>query len=272
MKRAFLIALLVTVAVPSVFAASPIPLPRQLPRPMLTATPPSPVTLGTPVVLTVTGESPSKSDLGELVLFSFSAKRAGEELQIVRPFAPEVKAKWIPARAGTYEVLATMQLKRHNTVVAEMSTTLTNYIVNAPPSGGTQSGGSPACGPNSPCRGKDDEVGSCVNGACKFDCRPGLTRTTIGGVSVCVDLQTSGFACGSVGTMCPAASACSAGQCVPLSTCRAPLYTCSLMLNGVSRFSCVNPQTDASNCGRCGQRCGYGENCVNGDCKLAQQP
>lgn len=272
MKRAFLIALLVTVAVPSVFAASPIPLPRQLPRPVLTATPPSPVTLGTPVVLTVTGETPSKSDLGELVLFSFSAKRAGEELQIVRPFAPEVKAKWIPARAGTYEVLATMQLKRHNTVVAEMSTTLTNYIVNAPPSGGTQSGGAPACGPNSPCRGKDFEVGSCVDGACKFDCRPGLTRMTIGAVSVCVDLQANGFACGNVGTACPADMLCSAGQCVAGVTSCAPLRSCRLMLGGATRSSCVNPQTDPLNCGDCGQRCSYGENCVNGNCKLTQQP
>ena len=131
-------------------------------------------------------------------------------------------------------------------------------------SSGSGSAGPQSCSPDLPCRGKDYEVGSCTNGTCKFDCRPGLTRQVINGVSICVNLQTGPYSCGSVGTVCGAGSSlCSAGTCVPLSTGCGALNKCAIP----NSTFCVNMNSDALNCGGCGRTCQYGENCVGGNCR-----
>jgi hypothetical protein len=130
MKPALGIVLLLSISIPSFAAVPAIP----AVRPKLTAAPASPVRLGTQIVLSLAGEFSASVERGESILLSFSARRAGEELQVVRPFARATSAKWTPSRAGTYELLATAQLKRRDgSVISEISVTLANYIVNAPP-------------------------------------------------------------------------------------------------------------------------------------------
>jgi hypothetical protein len=270
MKLAIRLILVLSIAIPS-FAE----VPRIAGfRPRLTAVPASPVTLGTQVVLTLAGEFPKRVEPGESLLLSFSARRAGEELQVVRPFARETSAKWTPSRAGTYELLATAQLKRRDgSVISETSATLSNYVVNAPST--STSGSSQTCDPTSPCRGRPDQVGSCVNGSCKFDCRPGLTAVTMAGISTCRNLKSDPMNCGTVGHQCSASSpVCYVGQCVALTACPILPWRCPAgSVAGVEVYSCVDPSTtDPLNCGSCGNRCAYGQNCVNGTCRLAQQP
>ena len=78
--------------------------PNESPSATVTATPSSPITLGTQVTLTAAVRGLPKAErspLGEttLIRYSFAARRTGEEVRVVRPFAAEPSAKWTPTRS-----------------------------------------------------------------------------------------------------------------------------------------------------------------------------
>ncbi len=147
----------------------------------------------------------------------------------------------------------------------------------------------------------------CVAGACRIDCPAPNRVCTVGAVMTCIDTQSDNLNCGSCGTACPRGRACQRGVCecpVGATLCGA---TCSDLSNdplhcgacptacaagqqcvsGVCRVGCpapnqlcgaapmqmcVNPQTDANNCGMCGAACmapNATPGCAAGRCQVA---
>jgi hypothetical protein len=120
---------------------------------------------------------------------------------------------------------------------------------------------------------------ACEAGKCALHCPAG---TAVCGTR-CVDTATDGTNCGACGKTCAAGSVCSAGKCAV--TCAADLTTCT---GGAAADAgaptdggatdggagptgpyCANAKTDRNNCGGCGVKCGTGEICEGGACKLS---
>jgi hypothetical protein len=84
----------------------------------------------------------------------------------------------------------------------------------------------------------------------------------IGCNGTCVDATTDNNNCGTCGTVCPAGTTCTGGQCQCLSG--------QTLCGG----KCVNTNQDLNNCGACGTICptsggtGLPRNCVSGACSL----
>lgn len=89
---------------------------------------------------------------------------------------------------------------------------------------------------------------TCASSRCGFACDAGYGDCDHNAANGCeVNLNTDRANCNTCGHACSGTLACVAGSCASMSTCTAPLTTCS----GV----CVNPVTDLANCGSCGNRC-----------------
>jgi hypothetical protein len=109
----------------------------------------------------------------------------------------------------------------------------------------------------------------CVNGTC--GCSVGYTQCNdgiyYGPIGSCVDTRTDSSNCGSCGNQCqPSAPLCNDGVCSAQCT-ASGLVLCG----GYSPFpgvegSCVDPQTDANNCGACGVVCTGSLVCQAGQC------
>jgi hypothetical protein len=113
----------------------------------------------------------------------------------------------------------------------------------------------------------------CTNGSC---CPAG--QAFCGGT--CTDTSSDPNNCGSCGNRCPAGlSSCSGSQCIcnPCShagetqdpttcLCACPAGTTLCSPPNSSGGACVNTQSDANNCGVCGNACPAGEACVSGQC------
>jgi hypothetical protein len=89
--------------------------------------------------------------------------------------------------------------------------------------------------------------GTCVAGACAFECNPGYSLC--GGA--CVDETSDAANCGGCGVACGTNVLCRAGACV-----------CPLMCGG----ACVDSDIDPANCGACGHDC-LGGACAAGVCQ-----
>ena len=90
----------------------------------------------------------------------------------------------------------------------------------------------------------------CVAGECV--CRPGLTRV----IERCVDTMADEMHCGAPDT--PCAGVCNAGSCE--ATCPAGTMVC---LGG-----CADVSNDPLHCGECERKCGSGELCIGGECRV----
>jgi hypothetical protein len=106
---------------------------------------------------------------------------------------------------------------------------------------------------------------TCVAGACA--CPGALTACG----SLCVDTLRDNANCGACGTACVDTQTCEAGSC----ECPAGRELCSTRELGVQdgavsnlagASSCVDPLTDAQNCGGCGNVCSGGQLCAQGAC------
>jgi hypothetical protein len=115
---------------------------------------------------------------------------------------------------------------------------------------------------------------SCVNGACtgggsgtysctsNSDCAPGQ----ICFLGHCGNLQTDESHCGSCSISCGSAQICLAGQC-RINTALLPRKAFCMSPNSLCDGDCVNTQTDAANCGSCGNPCATnGGYCSAGVC------
>jgi hypothetical protein len=93
----------------------------------------------------------------------------------------------------------------------------------------------------------------------------------------CADLGSDPRNCGACGTQCAAGQSCQSGVCKPLcagggvcaggvcgGSCPAGQTECGGGTNATG--SCVDTQTDSSNCGGCGKQCPAGEACAQGVC------
>lgn len=219
----------------AVYSLAAVPMQPHL-QTILTANPRSPITLGTQVTLAVV-ESNVKLSRGESLFFSFAARRAGEQMQLVRRFEKDPKAMWTPQRAGTYSLVVTIEVRRgERDVVSQGSSTIDNYVVTAPASSSSSS-------PSS-------------------TCRAGLTKDAQGR---CVDLKTDPFNCGKIGNVCPTTElVCKDSTCQARSACGSPWKICPV---NSQVAACVDPNTDPLNCGGCGIRCNDNQNCVNASCR-----
>ena len=110
----------------------------------------------------------------------------------------------------------------------------------------------------------------CVKGSCSTLsvggytdlCKFGLTGCS----GNCVNTTTDHDNCGACGNKCGSGEVCYKGSCATLSVgglnveqvCNTGYTPCS--------GNCVNKQTDANNCGTCGNKCGSGEVCYKGSC------
>lgn len=99
----------------------------------------------------------------------------------------------------------------------------------------------------------------CSDGeACTTDtCNAGVCSSSSGCSAelVCCSLQGCFECCGD--SDCAPGEQCSSNQCVTL-TCSDPEILCDL--------TCVNPMSDAANCGGCNSDCGPGRSCMDGSC------
>jgi hypothetical protein len=119
----------------------------------------------------------------------------------------------------------------------------------------------------------------CLDGVCaqvwSLDCRG--TRCPRGfscceddmGMPECVDPRTDNDNCGWCGYVCPGNRRCAGRMCVPRAgeMCGAPCSggkTCCYDLLGRAR--CADTATSRTNCGKCGNVCGWNETCSNGKC------
>jgi hypothetical protein len=138
----------------------------------------------------------------------------------------------------------------------------------------------------------------CRDGACGFECNPGLTRCG----DVCVDAQTDLVHCGKCGVACPPTAArshavCAAGSCgmecnAGFAACEDQCISPALLQSRNSRTTCavlamqqdrvmcqgqgqnttfcanecVNTQNDARHCGACGRACTEGKSCFASTC------
>ncbi|HKY41172.1 MAG TPA: kelch repeat-containing protein [Polyangiaceae bacterium] len=91
-------------------------------------------------------------------------------------------------------------------------------------------------------------VNTCSSGVCSFGAKCEAGGNCCSG--------TGCFECCSDGD-CAAGKMCSSNQCVNL-VCTPPQVVCNL--------ACVNPETDANNCGACGNHCGPGRTCSGSTC------
>jgi len=91
-----------------------------------------------------------------------------------------------------------------------------------------------------------------------------------GGIPYCANLHIAGSDCGECGLECDPARAdrCDGGECrcgESRSQCEGtPEDTCCTDRTGTG--SCVDTTTDFRHCGGCGDVCGAGETCVDGEC------
>jgi hypothetical protein len=107
----------------------------------------------------------------------------------------------------------------------------------------------------------------CANGACQATCATGSTLCS----GACVDTATNPANCGSCGRACAltnATAGCAAGACT-LASCNAGFGNC----DGSAANGCeVNTNTDARNCGGCGEVCNSTNgtaSCLAGQCRIA---
>lgn len=112
------------------------------------------------------------------------------------------------------------------------------------------------------CGERCDDNEMCEDGVCTPVCANG--RTLCGGA--CVDTDSSEDHCGGCasgpgprGQRCGPGEVCREGSCESNCSGARPL-----LCDG----SCVNPNTNRQNCGRCGARCADDEDCVDGACTL----
>jgi hypothetical protein len=119
-----------------------------------------------------------------------------------------------------------------------------------------------ACGTVCPARA--NARATCASGTCGITCQTGFGNCNGNNADGCeVDTNTNTSNCGACGTVCPAranaATTCQAGTCG--FTCNTGFANC----DGNAGNGCeVNLQTDASNCGTCGNRCSG--SCNAGSC------
>jgi hypothetical protein len=111
------------------------------------------------------------------------------------------------------------------------------------------------------CKRVDSDESNC--GLCGRGCAPGAT--CCGGS--CADTRTSTTHCGGCDRGCGGAQACCGSTCAPPN---APACTgCAMTCTGGATCCppiCTDRQTDPSNCGSCGRRCGPDQLCCAGDC------
>ena len=130
---------------------------------------------------------------------------------------------------------------------------------------------------------------SCCSKQCiAGQCACGVGRTRCG--TACINTQTDAANCGGCGQVCPGLATCRGGECACDATCTAPQQvdsdrcvcvcpptgcpdgqsvdpeTCACVDAPTEVITCGDMQTDAANCGACGQACTSGEACCGGTC------
>jgi hypothetical protein len=106
---------------------------------------------------------------------------------------------------------------------------------------------------------------TCTAGACMGMLVCPMGQTACG--AACADLQSDAINCGACGNACPAGQVCAMGACaMPRPMCAAGQTDCTPMAMAPT---CVNTQTDNSNCGACGTTCPMGQTCTAGACACA---
>src|SRR5262249_8812183 len=120
---------------------------------------------------------------------------------------------------------------------------------------------------------------SCAASTCSCPVAPAgdtITTCSAGGVSTCTDTKDDPNNCGACGTSCGSAGTfvgggryCGGGgTCV----CRPGYTTCTFAGGGGTVTECVDTSSDASACGSCTTRCGFGQVCSKGACVAAACP
>ncbi len=121
-----------------------------------------------------------------------------------------------------------------------------------------------ACGRNCPVNQM------CVAGACSLNCAAPNRVCIAGAMMSCVNPQLDVNNCGACGAVCPirantGSASCANGVC-GVAACNAGFANC----NAIAADGCeVNTQSDLTNCGGCGVRCGLAQSCVAGVCRVA---
>jgi len=120
---------------------------------------------------------------------------------------------------------------------------------------------------------------TCRNAACQCSSDWLSTETACAssfGMGVtCVDLQTDPDHCGACGNVCDFGLACRNGQCDcdALPSSLAARTPCPVNpLRPTTGMTCADLQTDADHCGACGNACGFGLICRNGQCDCDALP
>lgn len=117
------------------------------------------------------------------------------------------------------------------------------------------------------CERTDPEPSSgdrkCDGAVCTAACDEG--KVDCGGT--CANLSSDGKNCGACGNECAPSFSCVAGAC--LSSPCTPLQTscAATREDGQIVPACVDPKTDAKNCGSCGNACDAASTCIEGQCK-----
>ena len=125
---------------------------------------------------------------------------------------------------------------------------------------------------------------TCESGQCKCNGGTGCTASQTCCTSGCEDTQTDPMNCGMCGRMCPEDQVCMMGDCVPPpcnpacrdgETCDANTLSCRCGTGvgcapgqGCCNDSCIDTAADNANCGRCGNVCPIGQDCVGGTCSM----
>ncbi len=124
-----------------------------------------------------------------------------------------------------------------------------------------------ACG--RACTAGPNQTAACTTGACRLTCNTGFGDCDGNAANGCeTNLNTTANNCGRCGTTCPApvggTATCAAAVCG--GTCAAGATICGAAPGNPGR--CVDLQSDATNCGMCGQACPGGQSCVMGTCRM----